>query len=90
MLGYQLIALEQGRTSRVDNRRHGDSLARACLHQQVFIVKAGLKYDEADVSGKLCPGHTTMGSGERRPTVDFRTIGGNAKALLGYPITHQN
>ena len=24
-----------------------------------------------------------------KPTVDFRTIGGNAKALLGYPTTHQ-
>ena len=22
-------------------------------------------------------------------TVDFRTIGGNAKAVLGYPTTHQ-
>ena len=26
---------------------------------------------------------------ERSNTVDFRTIGGNAKALLGYPTTYQ-
>ena len=37
----------------MDNRRHGDSLVRACLHQQVYMVKAGLKYDEADESGNL-------------------------------------
>lgn len=53
MLGYRLIALEQGRTCRVDNRQHGDSLVRACLHQQVCMLKAGLRYDEADESGIL-------------------------------------
>lgn len=37
----------------MDNRRHGDSLVRACLHQQVCMLKAGLRYDEADESGIL-------------------------------------
>ena len=78
MLDCPLIALEQGRTFRTDNRRHGESFVRARLHQHPFILKTGHRDDGADGSKTLPSPDAASGSAaganrDAKPSYQKRT-----------------